>query len=42
MITTLTDKQYSVLLDFFHEFPEQFYNLPQDVLNAYFARLYAK
>ncbi len=38
----LTDKQYQVLLDFFHEFNDEFWKLDQAILDAYFDRLYRK
>lgn len=36
----LTDKQYQVLLDLYHELPDVFNTLPQYVLDAYYERLY--
>lgn len=38
----LTDKQYAVLLELFHELHEAFLALPPDILDAYCKRLYAK
>lgn len=37
----LTDHQYQCLLNFYHEFNDEFYRLSRDVLEAFFARLYA-
>lgn len=38
----LTDKQYSILLNLYHELNEAFLVLPQPVLDAFYTRLYAK
>lgn len=37
---TLTEKQYQLLLDLYHELPDAFNALPQIVLSAYYERLY--
>lgn len=39
---TLTDKQYTLLLDVFHELSMVFHTAPEKVKAAYFKRLYAK
>ena len=36
----LTDKQYALLREMFHELPVAFSGLPLDVLDAYYTRLY--
>ena len=36
----LTDKQFAILCDLFHELPDAFNALPQCVLCAYHRRLY--
>ena len=38
--TIMSDKQYEVLCNLFHEFPAAFYTLHPDVLDAYYKRLY--
>lgn len=38
----MSDKQYQVLLDLYHEFNEAFLTLDQAVKSAFFDRLYAK
>lgn len=39
---TLTDKQYQILLDLFHEMPDAFRALPAPYLDAYYKRLYGR
>lgn len=36
----LTDKQFALLCDMYHELPDAFDALPQHVLDAYYGRLY--
>jgi hypothetical protein len=36
----LTDKQYALLLDLYHEFNLAFYSLDPAIRSAYFKRLY--
>lgn len=36
----LSDKQYAILLDLFHEFNEEFQRLSQGVKDQFYARLY--
>jgi len=39
----LTDKQYALLSEVYHEmFDTVFVFLPEDILNAYYKRLYSK
>ena len=38
----LTDKQYALLLEMFHEFPDGFNMLPSIVHDAYYKRLYQR
>lgn len=38
----MSDKQYSILLDLFHEYNEAFNALPDSIKQAYYARLYSK
>ena len=37
----LTNKQYQVLLDLFNECNEEFYNLSEEIINAFYDRLFA-
>lgn len=38
----MSDKQYAILLDLFHEYNEAFLTLSQEVKAAFYARLHAK
>lgn len=38
----MSDKQYQILLDLFHEFNEAFLTLSPEVKSAFYARLHAK
>lgn len=38
----LTDKQYAILLDLFHEYNETFKKLPMETNRAFYDRLYER
>lgn len=38
----MSDKQYQILLDLFHEYYEAFLTLSKEVQDQFFARLYRK
>ncbi len=38
----MTDTQYQILLDLFHEYHEAFLTLSKEVQDKFFARLYQK
>ena len=38
----LTDKQFALLCELFHELPDSFAALPDSLLSAYYDRLYNK
>lgn len=38
----MTDTQYRILSELWHEYNEAFLALPQSIQSAYYARLYAK